>query len=62
MGTCRDPNEEEDRYYDRVIGAEIVAVHQDHESVWIHLSNGDLIAFTADPLGGFDAEIHPEED
>jgi len=48
-------------YFDQVIGATITAVHDDAESMWIHLSDGSVIEIVALTDGGFDVEVHPAE-
>lgn len=50
--------EQETDYFDQIVGACIVAVHDDSESVWLHLSDGSCMEFFALPEGGFDFEIH----
>lgn len=52
---------EEAGYYEQVVGATITAVHDDDESVWLHLSDGSMIEITAMQDGGFDVEIHPAD-
>lgn len=55
-------DEAEVGYYEQCIGATITAVHSDSESLWLHLSDGSLMEFTALTGGGFDIEIHPPGD
>jgi len=52
---------EPESYFDQVIGATITAVHDDAESIWIHLSDGSVIEVVALFDGGFDVEVHPAE-
>lgn len=54
---------EELSYYDSCLGTCITAVHEDDESIWLHLSDGSTICVTA-LQQGFDVEIfdRPEEE
>ena len=56
MGEMVDEERGEPSYYDTCIGASITAVHEDAESVWLHLSDGSAICFMALEQG-FDVEI-----
>lgn len=56
-----DEDEDAAEYFDQVIGATITAVHDDPESMWIHLSDGSMIEIVALTDGGFDVEVHPSE-
>lgn len=52
--------EQDTEYFEQIVGACIVAVHDDDESIWLHLSDGSAVEFYSLPLpdGGFDFEIH----
>lgn len=52
-------DEQEEGYFDQCIGAVITAIHDDDESVWIHLSDGSVLEFYA-TAEGFDFDIHAE--
>lgn len=52
---------EETSYFDQCVGCEIMAIHDDSGSVWLHLSDGSALEFFALPDGGFDFDIHPAE-
>lgn len=48
-------------YLAGVVGATIVSVDEEECSVFMHLNDGRVIEFYAEPDGGFSAEIHQPE-
>ena len=55
-----DDVDDEDAYYDQVVGLVITSIHDDSESIWLHLSDGSAMEFYA-TTDGFDMDIHPAE-
>ena len=55
-----DDLEDEDAYYEQAVGLVITSIHDDTESVWLHLSDGSAMEFYATATG-FDMDIHPAE-
>lgn len=55
-----DDLDDEDAYYDQAVGLVITAIHDDTESIWLHLSDGSAMEFYA-TTDGFDMDIHPAE-